>query len=269
MRRSSHLKLSSIAALILCISTYPMQTISGLPPHAATVSPQATDAMSDQLDATLARFYDMYFNLGTFEDRIQQAIQATGTKPQQIEIVKTREDEGFPMGIAPSVFPPGSSPQVWGQVMNSDLTVIGTPVKARSLPTENRTFAFTEYEVRVEKVIAADQNRVLPGDTIIVSRGGGELTVDKVLIKAIEPAFSEFLLNQSYILMLHSIPKTTTYQALASGTYAVRDGEVSRTSTLEKGRPPKKGLADFIADVNAAIERKHSAAEERMRSGRN
>src|SRR5450432_1557932 len=133
MRRLSYLKLSSIIALIFCISTYPMQTISGLPPHPATVSPQATDAMSDQLDTTLARFYDLYFDLGSFEDRIQQATAATGVKPQQIEIVKSREERSH-MGVAPSQLPPGTSHQVWGEVMNSDLVVIGTPIRARSLP---------------------------------------------------------------------------------------------------------------------------------------
>jgi hypothetical protein len=227
--------------------------------NSSSVSMQAQSESSEELDTTLAKYYEIYANVYPFEEPIRQAEQAGGSKPKQVEVVKSME-EPFHMHLPSSAFPAGSSPQVQVEVANSDLIIIGTPIKARSLPIEDHTFAFTQYAVRVEKVVSNDQNGLLPGDTIIVSRGGGELTVDNVLIKAIEPAFSEFLLNQSYVLMLRSIPGTTSYRALASGTFAVRNGEVASASALDKDRIPKKDIAHFMTEVDTAVVRKRAGA---------
>ncbi len=257
MRRSSYLKLSSIVTFTVALGIYPMRIVSARPTNTSAVSVQAQSESTEELDTTLARYYEIYANVYPFAERIRQAAQANGSKPQQLEIVKSME-EPFHMHVPSSAFPAGSSPQVQVEIANSDLIIIGTPIKARSLPIEDHTFAFTQYAVRVEKVVANDQNGLLPGDTIIVSRGGGELTVDNVLIKAIEPAFSEFLLNQSYVLMLRSVPGTTSYRALGSGTFAVRNGEVTRASTLEKGKTPKKDIDHFMSEVNTAVGGKRS-----------
>lgn len=253
MRRPGYLKLPCVAALISVIVFCPMRNIGALPMNATPVCFQAPEGSSDQLDTILAKYYEHYAGRDSFEERIRQATEANGTKPKQIEIVKTVEGGGFPAGIGPSALPAGSLPQVWGQVANSNLIVIGTPVKARTLPIANRTFAFTQYAVHVEKVISSGQTHVLAEDTIIVSRGGGELMVDNVLIKAVESAFSEFELNQSYVLMLRVIPGTTTYRALASGTYAVRNGQVFSASTFEKDITPKWDINRFLAEIDAAL----------------
>ncbi len=258
MRRPSFLRLASTITFAVALCIYPLRNVAARPINSSAVSMQAQSESSEGLDTTLAKYYETYASVYPFEERIRQAEQANGSKPKQVEIVKSME-EPFVMHVAASAFPAGSSPQIQVEVANSDLIVIGTPIKARSLPIEDHTFAFTQYAVRVEKVVANDQNGLLPGDTIIVSRGGGELTVDNVLIKAIEPAFSEFLLNQSYVLMLRAIPGTTTYRALGSGTYAVRNGEVFSASNLDKRTTPKKELSSFIADIDSAIERKRSA----------
>jgi hypothetical protein len=234
-----------------------MRNVSARPTNSFAVSGQAQTESSAQLDTTLAKYYEIYASALTFEERIRQAAQPSGSKPQQVEIIKSME-EPFQMHLPSSAFPAGSSPQVQVEVANSDVIVIGTPIKGRSFPIEDRTFAFTQYAVRVEKVVANDKNGLLPGDTITVSRGGGELTVDNVLIKAIEPAFSEFLLNQSYVLMLRSIPGTTTYRALGSGTFSVRNGEVASASALEKGKTPKKDIDHFMSEVDTAVARKRS-----------
>ncbi len=256
MSPSSHVKLSGIVTLIVALGIFPVRNASAQPTNAMIGQPQAEG--SAQLDATLARYYEIYASVLTFEDRIAQSRKSAGVQPQQVEIVKSVEDK-FQQHVHSATLPANSTPHIQAEVANSDLIVIGTPIKARSLPIEDHTFAFTQYAVRVEKVVANDQNGLLPGDTIIVSRGGGELTVDNVLIKAIEPAFSEFLLTQSYVLMLRAIPGTTTYRALGSGTYAVRNGEVFSASNFDKRTTAKKELSSFIADIDSAIERKRSA----------
>jgi hypothetical protein len=251
-----------------CATTFIFALLYLLPTTPAAAL-QAPEGMSEQLDATLARHFENSYASGyTFEDRINQLSQANGTKPKQIEITKTVE--GHPVaGVDPSRLPPPSSRPAWGGVMNSGLIIIGTPIRARSLPIEDRTFLFTEYAVRIEKVVSPDQNSILPGDAIIVSRGGGETVVDGVLVKATESVFRKLLLNQRYILMLRPVPLTTSYRAYAFGTFAIRDGLVFSTSTLENDTTPIKDLPSFLADINAALERKHSVEEERKRADRN
>jgi hypothetical protein len=257
MRRSRYFKLLSIVTFTVALGISPVRSISARPTNSFAVSGQAQAESSAQLDTALAKYYEIYASVYPFEERIRQAAQANGTKPKQVEIVKSME-EPFHMHLPASAFPAGSSPQVQVEVANSDLIVIGLPIKARSLPIEDHTFAFTQYAVRVQKVVANDQNGLVPGDTIIVSRGGGELQVDDVLIKAIEPAFNEFLLNQSYVFMLRSIPGTGTYRALGSGTFSVRNGEVASASALENGKTPKKDIDHFMSEVDTAIARKRS-----------
>ncbi len=254
---SSYLRLSKLATLIVVMGFVPMQNVTALPSIPVLVNEQAQSQISEDLDVMLAKFYETYASPGSFEERIHQAIETTGSKPQEIKIVKTTETP-FVGHLPVSAYPPGSSPRIEVEVANCDLIIIGTPVKAHTLPIANRSFLFTEYAVRVEKVISGDQNHVLPEDTIIVSRGGGELMVNGVLVKAIEPAFSEFDLNQSYVLMLRAIPGTTTYRALGSGTFALRDGEVTSASGLEKGRIPKKDIPHFMSEVDTAVARKRS-----------
>ncbi len=257
MRKQAVVKLTSIAIVIACIFIYPVQAIFARPSHGFIANVQSTEGASEQLDAILAQYYEIYANVLTFEDRIAQVTKAAGSKPQQIEIVKSMEGE-FQQHAHSATLPAGGSPHIQAEVANSDLIIVGVPVKARSLPIEDRTFAFTQYAVQIEKVISGDQRSVLPGDTIVVSRGGGEITIDRVLVKAIEPAFSEFLLNQSYILMLRAIPGTTTYRALGSGTFSVKNGEVASASAFEKGKTLKKDLAHFMSEVDSAVARKRS-----------
>jgi hypothetical protein len=252
-----YLKLPLLCAFVAITSVYAMDQLSGFAANAAESNLQAQTDSSGQLDAILAKYYEIYSSIYPFEERIRLATQAEGNKPRQIEIVKSMEAP-FVRHSTSSAFPADSSSQVQAEVANSDVIVIGTPIKARSLPIEDHTFAFTQYAIHIEKVVAGDKNSLLPGDTIIVSRGGGELTVDNVLIKAVEPAFSEFLLNQSYVLMLRAIPLTNSYRALGSGTFAVRNGEVTSASALEKGKMPKKDTDRFMSEVETAVSHKRS-----------
>jgi hypothetical protein len=270
MRRSSYLKLSYIAAFIVALGIYPMPGISAPLTNATGISLQTPVAMNEQLDTTLASYYQKPYGDGF---KLEDMAHAKGLTPGQgLAKVKNLEEEVSHAGIwrgPQTVLPPRNLPQAWRAVMNSDLIVIGVPVQSRSLFIEDHSFLFTEYSVKVEKVLAPEHSNVLPGDMIIVSRPGGEMVIDNVPIGAIDPAYTEFLLNQRYVLMLEYIPGTSTYRAHASRTYAVRNGRVFSTSNLEKTTTPPKDLPIFLADIDTCLERKREVTEERKRSGRN
>jgi len=232
--------------------------------HAASPSgsnPQITTAASSSsLDERLAAYYEIYASVEPFENRIAQATAAnSGQRPAQIQIAKSLET-GFQQHVHSSTLPANAAPHMESEVANSDLIVMGTPVSSRSLPIQDRTFLFTEYSVNVDKVISTGKTNVTPGQTIMVSRGGGEMFVDGVLVKAIEPAFDPLRLNQPYIFMLRAIPNADAFRALGSGTFAVENGAVIPASRLAGGGSAKKNkdLNSFLSELDSAVARKRA-----------
>jgi len=230
--------------------------------HSLNASPlggQAQNASSAELDSKLAKYYEHYTTLVNFDERIAQSESANaGVKPEQIEIVKSTE-RAFQQHVLSSTLPADVSPQLLGEVANCDVIVMGVPVTERTLPIQDRSFLFTEYEVRVEQVFFAGQQVIHTGDTILVSRAAAELRFNGVLVKAIESAFDLFPLNQPYIFMLRSVPETETYRALGSGTFVIADGTVSIASHLEHPKNPKQQLDSFLLELDAAVALERSA----------
>lgn len=226
----------------------------------AAGNPQLTPDNRSNTDEKLAAYYEIYASVDSFQTRIAQATSANGGhRPAQIEVVKGVEGD-FHQHVSSSELPANSSPVVQMQVANSNLIVLGTPLTEHSLPIQDHTFLFTEYSVRVDKVISAGTTSVSAGQTILVTRGGGSMVVDGVLIKAIEPRFDQVALNNQYIFMLRSIPQTDAFRALGSATFSVENGTVFPLRRRSEGASASKGtdLNSFLTEVDNAAARKRS-----------
>lgn len=259
MNSLEHVQRLSFLALLGCLVAivFPAQSAHSL--NASPLGGQVQNASDAELDSKLAKYYEHYTTLLNFDERIAQAEAANaGVRPEQIEIVKSME-RAFQQHVLSSTLPANVSPQLLGEVANCDVIVMGVPVTGRTLPIQDRSFLFTEYEVRVEEVFFAGQQVIHSGDTIVVSRAGGELPFNGVLVKAIESAFDLLRLNQPYILMLRSVPGTNSYRAYGSGTFVIVDGAVSIASRLEHPKNPKQQLDGFLSELDAAIELKRSS----------
>jgi hypothetical protein len=259
MNSLEHVRRLSFFAVLGCAAAIAFQAQSAHPLSASPLVGQAQNVGNAELDSKLAKYYEHYTTLLNFDERIAQAEAANaGVRPEQIEMVKSME-RGYQQHLPASAFPANVSPQLIGEVANCDVIVMGVPVTERTLPIQDRSFLFTEYEVRVEEVFFAGQQVIHTGDTIIVSRAGGELPFNGVLVKAIESAFDLLGLNQPYILMLRSVPGTDTYRALGSGTFVIADGAVSIASHLEHPKNAKQQLDSFLSELDAAIALERSA----------
>jgi hypothetical protein len=259
MNSLDHVRRLGLFAMLGCAAAVAFQAQSAHPLSASPLVGQAQNVGNAELDSKLAKYYEHYSTLLNFDERIAQAEAANaGVKPEQIEIVKTTE-QGYQQHLPSSEFPENVSPQLIGEVVNGDVIVMGVPVTERTLPIQGRSFLFTEYEVRVEQVFFAGQQIIHIGDTIIVSRAGGELRFNGVLVKAIESAFDLFPLNQPFIFILNSVPGTDSYRAFGSGTFVIADEAVSIASHLEHPKNPKQQLDSFLSELDAAIELRRSA----------
>jgi hypothetical protein len=259
MNSLDHVRRLGLFAMLGCAAAVAFQAQSAHPLSASPLVGQAQNVGNAELDSKLAKYYEHYSTLLNFDERIAQAEAANaGVKPEQIEIVKSME-RAFQQHALSSTLPANVSPQLLGEVANCDVIVMGVPVTERTLPIQDRSFLFTEYDVRVEQVFFAGQQVIHTGDTIIVSRAGGELRFKGVLVKAVESAFDLFPLNQPFIFILNSVPGTDSYRAYGSGTFVIEDGTVSIASHLEHPKNPKQELDSFLSELDAAIELERSA----------
>ena len=236
----------------LCVCV--MVTGIAAPGVRAQAAPTPTTA---EIDAKLAKYFEFYSRglpTLTIEEEIARATKANaGQKPEEIVISKSMVQLSA-QHLPSSERPPGIPPLLLQGVFGSDLAVMGMPVSARSLLISDRTFLFTQYMVRVSRVFSDDARGLSPGDTIIVSMGGGSLTVDGVLVRAIDPAFDQFTLHQPLILMLKAVPGTETYRAVAPWTFTIKGGLAAVASKIQPGRGAgQKSLPDFLSDVENAV----------------
>jgi hypothetical protein len=221
---------------------------------------QARSVKGPGIDDQLAEIFDnIYQTSNTIDEKVYEAERASaGQKPSDVIIEQTQVEKFVSHLPGQSRIPPilGSA------VANSDLIVMGTPLTARSLPIKSRTFLFTEYSVRVDRVFFDSSHTVSVGDTIIVCREGGTIVVGQVTVHAVEPSFDQFSLNQQYLFGLIPIKQTGTYLATALRTFVLKDSLVSPASKLESSNELHSSLRDFTSDVDAAV------AQRKMREGK-
>src|SRR5215469_5449579 len=100
-------------------------------------------------------------------------------------------------------------------VRESDAIVRGRVVQKASQITEDEGFVFTDYLVNVSEVLM--DNRPAPistGSNITVTRPGGKVLLDGLIIKATDNALAPLQVNGNEVLLfLRFVPETGCYSA--------------------------------------------------------
>jgi hypothetical protein len=115
----------------------------------------------------------------------------------------------------------------------SDAVIRGIVTSKASQLTEDDTFIFTDYEVMVIEVLKKNGFTPLDAGAIItVTRPGGKVLVDGVIIKVIEHSFAPLPVNNhDVVLFLKARPETGTFESAApTGSFEL-DGSVLRALT--------------------------------------
>lgn len=216
-------------------------------------------ATNSYLDTELAAYFESYSTLRTIDDKVAEVTKANAAqRPREVVIEHSWVEKFVDHTFSKR---PRVSPLLSSAVVNSDLIVSGTPLTAHSLPITDRTFLFTEYTVRVDRVFFDPSHTVTAGDTIVVSREGGSIAVGGVTVKAIDSNFDQFSLNVPYFFALKTIPRTRTYRAIDLWTFVIHDSLVTCASKLEAKTEFRRSLPDFISDIQVAV------AQRQMRGG--
>lgn len=96
----------------------------------------------------------------------------------------------------------------------SDLVVRGRVTNKVSAITEDDSFIFTDHDVLVTEVLK--NNALAPlniGSTITVTRPGGKVLLDGIIVKAQDDAFAPLSIGEhDYLLFLRLVPGTGAYE---------------------------------------------------------
>jgi hypothetical protein len=140
---------------------------------------------------------------------------------------------GFFVGTGPKLEP--ELPEVYfGKLAGeSDAVISGKVMKKASQITEDDGFIFTDYEVVITKVFKNNAASPLNANaTITVTRPGGKVLLDGVVVKARDDAYAPLPLNNhDVILFLKFIPETVAYKATRDTGSFELDGPTLRPLT--------------------------------------
>lgn len=131
-----------------------------------------------------------------------------------------------------SVFPAPDYPNehMSSLVGLSDAVMVGTPVHQWIYPTDGHQFTVSIYLVHVLDVAVEGSSKVVPGQDIYVARAGGSINYDGHLIRAVDPNFPAFDLNDRYIFF-GKIVGPNLYKVDSEHSLKVVGRKVVETST--------------------------------------
>jgi len=127
----------------------------------------------------------------------------------------------------------------------ADLVIAGRVVDSASALTAGGHFIFTDYEVSVDDVVKQNLDaNLVTGDRIIITRPGGHIQVGSQHLQAFHEGFPLLEVGSSYLLFLHFLPDTRSYQSTdVEGTFAL-DGAHARH------------IANFPIAIDVAVDRR-------------
>jgi len=112
-------------------------------------------------------------------------------------------------GIVDGIMPPDAASVLENMTCDSgsDVVVLGKLGKGISSPTVDQGYIYTDWDFTVEQVFkSGSQAPVQPGQTIVVTRPGGELTINGRHVYAVEDNFPRFQGGEEILVYLRSLP---------------------------------------------------------------
>jgi hypothetical protein len=161
----------------------------------------------------------------------------------------------FLVGLGPLLTEPVTPDSFFGELAHvSDAVIRGRVTNKVSQITEDDGFIFTDYDVVVTEVFKDNVAAPLDtGVTITVTRPGGKVLLDGVIVKARDHCFAPLPMNNhEVVLFLQSVKETGAYKPTRySGSFEL-DGLTLRPLT-ENEFPPGvlRGADSFLQTARA------------------
>ena len=108
---------------------------------------------------------------------------------------------------------------------NADAVFLGQVAGAESFPSENGTLIFTDHTIRLGDVLKSPKG--VPGQSVTVSRIGGELRAQGRFGKLVSPNYPPLVTGDDYLLFVNYTPTFKTFVAEQSaGVWKLEGGKL-------------------------------------------
>ena len=144
----------------------------------------------------------------------------------------------------------------------SSLVVVARAGASKSLVMDDDSFLYSNFIFAVDQVLLDRDSKIIAGDKIYVTRAGGTLKLQEMMVEAVDPEFPAFESGRQYVLFLQHLPDSFFYKATAPSSFALgktqadgREGIPNRLDRhpLEELSATSKTNAAFVQEVIAAI----------------
>ena len=147
----------------------------------------------------------------------------------------------------------------------SDLVVVGDIIEKESQLTEDATFIFTDYTVKIQQVLKKDSFQPEAFDEVTVTRGGGRVELNGQEIEVREHEAEPLRIGHRYLLFLKRIPETGAYLPLSGSSAVSESGTLGRLSGHRYGEFPEHATySDVVTGVTNAAARPCTAPGEKQ-----
>lgn len=184
-------------------------------------------------------------------DRNIRELAATLTEDVELRV-------GVPMGGSVPGMPKTTLQSFLNDVScAADAIVVGTVLNKESQITEDGTFIFTDYEMRISKIVKDNSTAPIEHHgKILLTYPGGAIRINDRVIRAEDSSFHLLRLNEEYLLFLKFIPETGAYQVFErKANFHVTEGRVIKLA--EEGlshqlKAPDR-LKPLLREVRSAL----------------
>lgn len=196
--------------------------------------------------------FTMYEELYKIPTRVSGHKQMNQSGPVVVSHALPKHSSGSVPGRA-STYP---SQHLIDLAERSSLIAIVQLKDSKTLMTDDQSFLYSNFSVSVDQVLLDRDNQTFPGAQIIITRAGGTLTFDGVVVEAVDTEFRPFEAGGRYLLFLNVVPGTASFKATAPGSFQM-DAKAEAVHPLdlhtsEATKTPDSFVAEVLGAVSAA-----------------
>lgn len=161
-----------------------------------------------------------------------------------------------PKGAEESRQNPYPNMNLRGISCDADAVAVAVPTFAESDATADGRGLFTDYRFVVKSALKNTTMTKLENSSIIVTRPGGQATINGRSVRVTIYGFPLYVIGQRYLLFLGHLKTTNTFQAFNVGSFELKNGSVT---PFDPNIFPSSVIVSlnsettFLAEVRAAL----------------
>lgn len=166
-------------------------------------------------------------------------------------------DDIIPLGGRPAL--PSTTAKIREMACRADFIFSGTALSRKSMPIEDGTFLFSDYQFKVDRVVRSARP-LSQGDVVVVTRPGGEVTGPGPAASSYRADFPRLPVGQPLLLMVVEIPGDSGFETRdALGAFTLLRGQAktlielpTAETDLSKAGIPITQLFDLLNNVDCS-----------------